>query len=267
MALFGKKEICCICGIEEGIKKISDGKVCRNCLRNTGILYRSLSAQTKNSIIDAIDYNNRLLALQQQFHVSKQVGKYIEFDDMLKLWRIPYISLHDENGNTWSGSDKLRETEDTLKYRTYSFHDVIGFELLEDGVSITSRGIGKSRVGGALFGSVGAIVGGNTAKRKTKMIVSSLKVKITINDIRNPVIYIELINTPIKSDSLPFKQAYGYAQEILSVFSLINHVSQEIVSGSERTSVADEIIKLKSLVDVGVLTQEEFDKEKEKLLQ
>ena len=34
----------------------------------------------------------------------------------------------------------------------------------------------------------------------------------------------------------------------------------------ERKSVADELIKLKELLDAGVITQEEFDAQKEKLL-
>ena len=33
MGLFGKKEKCCVCNQNEGVKKISTGMICNNCFK------------------------------------------------------------------------------------------------------------------------------------------------------------------------------------------------------------------------------------------
>ena len=43
-------------------------------------------------------------------------------------------------------------------------------------------------------------------------------------------------------------------------------VQQPIPTGQPQISVADELLKLKQLLDMGVLTQEEFAQQKQKLL-
>lgn len=68
------------------------------------------------------------------------------------------------------------------------------FELLENGETVTKGGIGRALAGGILFGEAGAIVGGITGKKTTRKVVDTFKIKITINNIDNPIEYIELIN-------------------------------------------------------------------------
>ncbi|EPZ54444.1 hypothetical protein H477_3583 [[Clostridium] sordellii ATCC 9714] len=48
----------------------------------------------------------------------------------------------------------------------YNYKDIIEFELLEDGESITKGGLGRAVAGGVLLGGVGAIVGGVTGIEK-----------------------------------------------------------------------------------------------------
>ena len=63
-----------------------------------------------------------------------------------------------------------------------------------------------------------------------------------------------------------------YKDEIIEIRDTVHKISEEIKSKSHSTqpqntvSVADEITKLKGLLDTGVLTQEEFNKQKSKLL-
>ncbi|WP_315114628.1 tyrosine-type recombinase/integrase [uncultured Clostridium sp.] len=145
--------------------------------------------------------------------------------------------------------------------------DVIDYELLEDGDSVTKGGLGRAIVGGALLGRVGAIVGGTTGKRKTKTVIKSLRIKVTVNQTSNPSVYINLINTETKSSSFIYKAAYTSAQEILSMFSVVtNEVEDQQESRTTTVSTADELIKLKGLLDDGILTQEEFMAEKNKIL-
>lgn len=50
--------------------------------------------------------------------------------------------------------------------KIYKYSDIVDYELLEDGESITKGGLGRAVVGGALFGGVGAVVGGVTGHKK-----------------------------------------------------------------------------------------------------
>ena len=78
------------------------------------------------------------------FNVTKRVGGFVEFDDDRKKWLIP---------------DKKKAPQ------VYAYGDILDCDLLEDEDSLTSGGLGRALAGGVIFGGVGAIVGGITAKR------------------------------------------------------------------------------------------------------
>jgi fructose-specific phosphotransferase system IIC component len=98
--------------------------------------------------------------------------------------------------------------------------------LIEDEESRTSGGLGRAIAGGVLFGGVGAIVGGITGGKKTKTIVKSMKIKITLNSLETPVVLLTLINTPIKTDSIIYKTLESSAQEILGALAVILQQNQ-----------------------------------------
>lgn len=255
MGLFSRKETCCICNIEKGKQKLMDGFVCKNCLKSCGGFYpidKPFKTAFKIDVLDAINRNRKNKDLINQFKVTKKIGSYIEFDEDKKQWLIP---------DGFNGKK--------INPKVHSYSDIIDYELLEDGESITKGGLGRAVVGGALLGGVGAIVGGTTGKRKTKSVIKSLRIKITVNQTINPSIYINLIYSETKSSSIIYKAAYASAQEILSMFSIITR-NNEVESQQENTtttvSTADELIKLKGLLDEGILTQKEFMAEKNKIL-
>ncbi len=139
--------------------------------------------------------------------------------------------------------------------------------MLEDGDSVASGGLGRASMGGVLFGKTGAIVGGITGKKKTKKICNSLKLKVTINDMNNPVVYINSIEAKTKKSSFAYKSIAESAQECLSTFQLIcdrknNNNEDKITS----TSAAGEIMKFKQLLDTGAITEEEYELKKKGLL-
>lgn len=183
-------------------------------------------------------YTNRI----EDFTVTKTIKNHLEFDDTSNKWRI----------------------KNNIK--PYNYKDIIEYELLEDGESVTKGGLGRAVAGGILFGGVGAVVGGVTGKRKTKTTVNSLKIKITVNDINNPNIYIELMQMPAKTNNPLYKEAYETAQEILSSLSIAQNKVAEQTANTQSSSNADEIMKYKQLLDAGAITQEEFDIKKKELL-
>lgn len=253
MGLFSKKETCSICNKEQTKLKISNGYICSNCLRSTGLklpLPSPLKTYTIDDINNLILSNKRNKELIETFNATKKIGTYIEFDDNNKKWLIP---------DGFNGKKK--------NPKVYNYKDIIEFELLEDGDSITKGGLGRAIAGGVLLGGVGAVVGGVTGKKKTKSIVNSLQIKITLNDINNPTIYIPLIHSKTKTSSFIYKTSYKFAQEILSTLSVITENSEiDANVNNSSYSAADEILKFKKLLDNGIITNDEFNIKKKELL-
>jgi len=248
------KTVCCVCGKEIGLLnryKLADGWLCPSCFNSCG--YKpslSIKTKTKDDIQKDLDISNKNRENLSSFTVTKKIGTYIEFDNTKKQWLIP--------DGFWGG--KKNPT-------IYNFSDIMEFELLEDSNSVTKGGLGRAVTGGLLLGGVGAIVGGATGKKKSKTIVNSLIIKITVNNINSPVVYINLISSPKKSSSIMYDAAYKSAHEILSVLSIITSDNKETAQPlKNNNSDADVIRKYKQLLDDGIITQEEFDTKKKQLL-
>lgn len=252
MGLFSKKETCSIC--KDGLTKIklSDGYICGKCLKESGLfpIKKPLKTVTIEEAINLINKNAENKECVKSFNPTKKIGVYIEFDDNKKQWLIP---------DGFAGKK--------INPKVYNYKDIIEFELLEDGETITKGGLGSAIAGGVLLGGVGAIVGGVTGKKKTNSIVNSLQIKITLNNMSNPNVYIKLIKSKTKTNSFTYKTSYKLAQDILSVLSIIvenNEKSKNEVKNI--SSEVDEILKFKNLLDDGIITQEEFDKKKKIIL-
>lgn len=256
---FFSKELCSICEKEVGLSRtrIADGKcICPSCFKEAGFdklnnVTKPIKQMTVEDVLAA--QNNKQLndAELTSFNPTKKIGAFVEFDDNQKKWVILTGIFGKRNKST-----------------VYNYSDIVDFELLEDGESISSGGLGRALVGGALFGGAGAIVGGVTGKKKTTGICSSLKLKITLKNINNPVVYINFIETDMKKDGSIYKNAYKMAHECLSVLEVICNQQQPVASAPipQSSSAADEILKYKNLLDMGAITQAEFDEKKSKLL-
>ena len=105
----------------------------------------------------------------------------------------------------------LKDAKDIIdKGDFYSLNlgDINGFEILEDDAVV--GGIGRAIAGGILAGGMGAIVGATTAKNH----VLSYAIAIYTKDIANPQVTITLLNSKTKKDSLEYRLASSFAQEI-----------------------------------------------------
>lgn len=159
----------------------------------------------------------------------------------------------------------------------FRYTDLISYELIMDEDSVSSGGLGRAVVGGALLGGAGAIVGGVTGKKKTKRIVNSMAVKLTVNDVDNPLLIIPLITKKTKTKSKDYKRAETEAHQILATLELITRKAEESLSAEDLNMVKlindesksndyDELVKLKELLDSGIINQEEFDAKKKQIL-
>lgn len=166
-----------------------------------------------------------------------------------------------------------------------SYRDVLSSEIIEDGETVTktSRGsqIGGALIGGLALGGVGAIIGGLSGSTKSAEKISKLALLITINDIANPVHYVMFIHEESlshKKSGTVYKNAMGQAQEWHGKIQVLIRQADEEDRRQEKdnlmktvaitppTSLADELTKIGTLRDSGVLTEKEFISQKEKLL-
>lgn len=263
MGLFSKEK-CILCDTEAGAlsrTKLNDGTfLCSNCVAKTGLgqgfTVNTLKRLTLVEIKERIDYHEKDMKENTErisnFNATYQVGNDIWFDDNHKWFLFPQGTFSSKIDNCY----------------VFKYDEIVDFEVLEDGITITKGGFGKALVGGAIFGLAGAIAGGTS--KKTKEICNKLEIKITTRNQDRPVVYVNLINTEFNKSSFVYKQASKSVQDILSKFQIVvDELEQEkeiTKESSSNISVADEIKKFKELLDIAAITQEEFDSKKKELL-
>lgn len=152
----------------------------------------------------------------------------------------------------------------------FNFSDLLEYELTEDGISVTKGGLGSAVVGGLAFGGVGAIVGGGLGK-KQKDIVTSMSVAITVRNDFVSRIEIPLISSETKKGGLIYNGMKDIGNKIVSLLNVVSNDAQSdapqpIISAPATPSAADELLKFKQLLDVGAITQDEYDAKKKQLL-
>lgn len=240
------KKICVNCGKDLGVfsgkVNISDGTICTSCLSTAGIGQLESPATYSTNDVKALIVSRT--PLMQAFSPTKKIGSYLQIDDTHKAFKA-------------GGS-------------IFEFSNLLNFELLEDGETITKGGLGRAVAGGLMFGGVGAIVGGVTGGKKSKGVCNSMRLKITLRNCHCSMVYIPFIMTETKTKSFVYKAAQSSAQECLSALQIISDSYQselgEQTANQSGVSAADEIVKFKQLLDAGVITQEEFDTKKQQLL-
>lgn len=245
------KRSCPVCGKSLGFLSsklyIGDGVICMNCCKTAGLKeFASDSQKIKSySVEDVIKIVNDKKRALENFKATNTIGD-IAFDDNSKQCTVKH-SKHEID--------------------LFNYDQIISFELLEDGESITKGGLGQAVAGGLLFGGVGAVVGGVTGGKKTKGICTSLQIKITLRNNDKPAVYASFIPYAIKRDSLQYKNAYKQIQDALSALQIAVDITEKInASQTQTSSDADEILKFKNLLDSGIITQEEFDAKKKQIL-
>ena len=241
------KTQCAVCSRNLGVfsikTKISDGAVCNKCLNHSGIaILNNPRAHNQQSIKEMV---NKQIFIKKAFHCTKSVGIYLILDESNQAFKI--------------GKN------------IFSYDHLLSYELLEDDQSIIKGGLGSAVAGGLLFGGVGAIVGGVVGKRKTNGICSSMKIRVSLKNTYADVVYINFIAAQTKTNTFFYKSAQSNAQKCITLLETIIDLNRQNSNNHPTTiiqsdSVADEIIKFKSLLDQGIITQEEFDKKKKELL-
>ena len=159
-------------------------------------------------------------------------------------------------------------SETSSSFLSIPFSEIIGLEILTD--SEVTGGVGRAIVGGALAGGIGAVAGAATAKKQ----INSYDFIIYRKSIETPSNRIYLIKTPTQTYSKFYTQAIQFAYDVNACIKAIieqnkdNSVDQlSSTAKQEKTDIAQELRKFKELMDEGIITRDEFEQKKKKLLE
>lgn len=120
----------------------------------------------------------------------------------------------------------------------------------------------------------GAIVGANT--RKSKNIVSNLSIRIVTNEIDNPLYSLDLITNQIDINKPLYANFYKVVLEFANnvyatIQAIINennksNIEKENTLEQNNSNGLEQLEKLADLKEKGIITNEEFEESKKKIL-
>ncbi|WP_373711769.1 SHOCT domain-containing protein [Jeotgalibaca porci] len=164
------------------------------------------------------------------------------------------------------GSIKVDDTRRIFKLagKLIPYADLVSFELIEDGKTITEGGIdiGRAAIGGAFFGTTGAGFGGfSKMKKEDKEFCTSMQVLVTLRNQKRGTLTVPFII--MKTDKS--KTAYSLAKtNAKATLSGLNYIVE--MNADKTISGFDNLKKLKELFDLGILTKDEYDSKKKDIL-
>lgn len=211
-------------------------------------------ANVNNSLINCKDINN--------FSISQDV-----------ITEYSYFAVDEAN-------EEVLVIHNFGNYQTVKYNDIMKVEIIEDGISISSksalRTIGGAVVGNIVAGGAGMVVGGLSGKSKSSKEVKEIKIKVLIRDIKSPELIINIYSgLPLKTKSdssrTHYEKLIKTANQIKDILSIIidncDKKQSKLQSNAPKSdSLADELGKLFKLKEQGILTEDEFNEQKAKLL-
>lgn len=201
----------------------------------------------------------------------------------------PTQKIMGNNGDTGLAIDEERKKVVLIKngptgvaLKPITYRDVLSSEIFVDGETVTktARGsqLGGALIGGLALGGVGAIIGGLSGKTRSSEKVKRVDLRITVNDTKSPLHDINFMDIEGKKDGIIYKSAMDEARHWHGLIAVLIKMADNEdarkegdetplqASGDITSSLADELSKLSDLRDKGVLSDEEFTIQKQRLL-
>lgn len=264
-----KNATCVSCGSDVSTTKakkiLADGKpVCNWCWKRAGLT--NLADMDKKLVYSSEDV---IRMIQERVNARERITNFVVTDDISPVAKFNDIEKQMIVSDDWlvHGS-KNSQYQTPESYTLFLYDQIVDYELLENGQSIASGGVGRAIVGGALFGGVGAIVGAST--RSYQGVCEELRIKITVKEYEKPAFYLPLIQMETKKSTFMYKERMEMAQNILSKLQLITSAMEQEKDVPTQTIHSDdkfeEIRKFKMLLEDGIISEEEFEAKKKQLL-
>jgi len=244
----------------------------------TGIIIAPIVYKKYNNKVEEEESILRIAKLTEMNNVTKKIPdfdytqKYSSFDENTQF-------LIDEK------KKKIVILHHQQSPKVYEYRDILKSEVIQDGVSVssTNRGsqIGGALLGGILAGGVGAVVGGLSGSKTDEEKVKEITLQIVVNDTKNPIhkiLFYKSINPQSQTIYKEYMDKAKYCHELVSV--LIKQADEDDKLKEQKTyepierkvdkhsspSLSEELSRLLTLKNDGVLSEEEFNTAKKKLL-
>lgn len=153
--------------------------------------------------------------------------------------------------------------------KVFKFEDLISFELIEDDQRIVEGGIsaGRAALGGAFFGNAGAGIGGlSKVKKSDKEFCTSMQIIYSVKNSKQATRTIPFIFAKSDKSKLMYSQAKTNAKATLEGFNYILGCNESSEPTDSALANFEDLKKLKELLDLGILTEKEFETKKAELL-
>jgi hypothetical protein len=165
--------------------------------------------------------------------------------------------------------------------RVVTYRQILSAEVFEDGASITKTmrlsQVGGAVVGGLLLGGVGAVVGSLTGKKETRATVNRVELRVIVDDTQRPLHDVILLNRNVKRTDPAYITAIGAARRWVGIVEVLVKRADSDAADARAThhaprsvlppaSMADELKKLHELKTAGILSADEFQQQKVRLL-
>lgn len=227
-------------------------------------------------IVVSIKHSGEIEAIEtSEKTVEEKFNNLTDFKTTKKIAHTRFIFAIDEEAQKVAYIDPQQ-------VKIIPFDQIMKVEFVENSVTVASkssmRTIGGTIMGGALAGNAGAIVGGLSGDTVMNNNITLVQVKIGLRDINCPSLTITIYDdlrgyNPLSEIWHPIYESHlEYANGIVdSVSAIIDRVdraekAQLQPTGNGNQSIADELTKLAKLRDIGILTDNEFEEQKQKLL-
>lgn len=176
----------------------------------------------------------------------------------------------------------LKILEDEFSNRIFTYKDLVSVEFVENGSvinnTVRTSQIGNALVGGLLLGGIGTVIGGLSGEKKQSKIIDSIVIRIIVNDTKEPVFELNFTKNDVSIESkvkqIDYNETIKKARHWHSLIEVLikradtedNEIVPNTIVKVSGSLIADEIKKLAELRNLGVLSDSEFQQQKEKLL-
>ena len=207
------------------------------------------------------------------------VFKKNQYDEMKELYEIllPYtkrLLFEKENnkltilnkGNLDKKVRPMNKLNISPPYDSISFTDINSYQIVCDKQVINNDMLKNTASGKYIAGGVGSLIGALSSLNNGEYI-SNLQIKLNLNNFDKPCVYVNYITRNTKTNSEMAKDLIKMCDEDLAKLEIITKKEENNIPQENNTNdPIEEVKRLKELLDMGILFQEEFDKKKKELL-
>lgn len=201
--------------------------ICGDCYKKLGGMLKfasikNVSTEELRSCVLGNATEGTSVYLDEASNNIVEYGKFLYIDQDKKLVIIPVSGISPNRKLKEAVAMSKKEGQiHRISNKEIPFDSILGAEIYEDGSAVMSGGLGSAAVGGALFGSTGAVVGAIAGKKKVSNNCEKLQILVKVNDLGDPIQYIDIISVRTSKNSSAYTNAVELAQKITAALNLI----------------------------------------------